>query len=131
MLTVELYQARNGCECANALLVINSLTLTSRADVTFTHSREEDGGYTSSPNLNSNVNFTASIYKDKAAYDAGATPIEAVQFVNKHYNPDQPGSTETVLAMSIASNDTLDSDTAFIKAYEAIQQNLQDQLNFI
>lgn len=131
MLVVKNYKAKNGFECVNGLLVINSLSFSSSANVTLTHNRDEVGGYGKSESLNSSINFSAAIYKDKATYDAGGTPVEAVTFINPYHTPDSEHSPERVTNMSVTFGETLDEAQAMEAAYNAIKDNLKDELTFV
>ena len=124
MLVIKSYKFQNGFDGHNAVIVINELNITVNSHRSLIHDREEETSFTVSGNENVNLQITASIYKDEAAYNAGAVAVEPLQF--KTLTMPEDDHVNFVSALNVTFNESLDNQQAVEKAYQAIKENRAD-----
>lgn len=124
MLTVKKYNAQNGFEFENGVIVITRITVNLGYSVEMHHELSEKDGYASNENASSTIQVQAEIYKDKPTYEAGATPVEKVLFDNPHYADDPEHQQEKTLLLTAHVDESITKTIALSRGYELIKQTL-------
>ena len=125
MLVLSQYKFKNGFDGKAVVVVIRNLNITTNSNMTLTHELQEETHYVEGGYVNTSLNISADIYKDKAAYDGGAVPVEALQFKVDH-GPADELSDHYVDELSVPINEQVNNDQAFELAYQAIKSNRPD-----